>query len=136
MSFRPFTLYIQQGKTLTKSFRRRYNSGPYAGQAVDFPAIGATAAILQVRPKSASEGGEVLVELKTTDGGISLTRYTDGRGKQWSGQLYMSAAATKILQPWGDATYELVVYDPAGTWTKTIFHGTCVLVPATTVVPI
>ena len=130
MVFRPRPIRIVQGDTFSKGFRRRLKS---TGQAADFPAMGATAAILQIRDKAESEGGVVLVELTTANGGIDLTRFTDGNGKQWSGQLYMSAAATAQLKPWGDAQYQLKVYDPSypGAWAKTIFFGPAILVPLT-----
>jgi len=134
MTLRPRPLAIWQGKTLIKPFRRRYANGASAGQVINFADFSATKAKLQVRDKAASDGGTVLVELTTENGGISLGKYTDSIGKEWSGYLYMSAAATASLVPWGDAIYELVVYDPAGTWTKTIFFGPAILVPAATVV--
>lgn len=131
MAFRPRMLVLQQGKTLTKPFRRRYRSN---NAVINFADHSATKAKLQVRDKAASDGGVVLVELTTENGGIALGKYTDTNGKEWSGQLSMSAAATASLVPWGEAIYELVVYDPAGTWTKTIFFGSAILVPAATVV--
>jgi hypothetical protein len=132
---RRYPLLIYQGKTLTKPFRRRIATGPNAGQVFDPFAYEVTDGWLQVRDKPAFEGGVVLFELTVANGGITLGRYDDGTGKEWSGYLYADAEATRSLQPWGVGGYELVLATADRSWVKPLFTGPALLVPAVTVLP-
>lgn len=131
MSFRPRPIHIIAGDIFAKPFRRKYTS---SGAVINFADHGMSAARLQIRDKPREQGGVVLVELSTANGGISLGKYTDAMGKEWSGQLYMSGDATEQLVGWGDGVYQLKVYDPAypGVNTRTIFWGPVILVPLVT----
>lgn len=127
-----YPLIIRQGDALTKPFRRRYANGPNAGQVIDYPVHDVTVARLQVRDRVASDGGTVLLDLSTLNGGITLGKYDDGTGKEWSGYLYASPWALAELVPWGNAVYELKVATSDGSWVKTIFADRAILVPAST----
>ena len=122
-------LVIQQGATFKFWFALRLANGTIQ----DPPAIGGgyTIGRLQVRDKVASDGGTLLLELTTANGGVSLGLVTDADGRQWSGFLYASASATAALLPWGDAVYDLEISD--GLDVIRVLQGPCILSPEVTV---
>ncbi len=127
-----YPLIIRQGDALTKPFRKRYATGPNAGQVIDYLDHGVTIARLQVRDRPTSDGGTILLDLSTANGGIVLGKYDDGTGKEWSGYLYAAPSAIANLIPWGDAGYQLKVATQEGAWVKTLFADRAFLIPAST----
>lgn len=133
MTQRLYPIIFHQDRTLTKPFRRRYKNGASAGQTIDFATHGITEGRLQVRDKPLSEGGAVILDLETSDGGIVLGLTTDPAGAEWSGYLFMPASAwVEELVPWGDGVYDLVLWKPDGSWVKTIFSGPALCKPTVT----
>ena len=120
------TLVIEQGKTLKQVSRMR---SP-AGVMFDPVDEGYTSAILQVRDAHLSEGGELMLELTTDNGGVVLGEYDDGTGTLWSLYIYATATTTGDLSPWGEGQHELVLIHSGGA-VETYSYGPAALVPAT-----
>ena len=118
------TLVIEQGVTNRRTFRLRTP----AGAILDPVDEGYTAALLEVRDAALSEGGNLLLRLSTTNGGIVLGLYTDDNGAQWSGRIYVSQAAAALLTPWGEAVYDLLMIHSSGQVDKAAY-GPAVCVP-------
>ena len=118
-------LALEQGVTNRRTFRLRTP----AGAIIDPVAAGYTSAVLQVRDASLSEGGDLLLNLTTANGGIVLGLYTDDAGAQWSGRLYVSKATAALLTPWGEAVYDLLMTHSSGQVDKAAY-GPAVLLPA------
>jgi len=123
-----FPLVIQQGANLGVWFALRQPDGSIANPLTT--GGGYSVAKLQVRDKAATDGGTVLLELTTGNGGITLGALTDAAGASQSGYLYASAQATAMLVPWGEAVYDLKLSD--GVNVATILFGPAILVPAAT----
>jgi hypothetical protein len=121
------SLVLEQGRTLKQPWRDRDDTGA----VIDYPGAGYTSAVLEVRDKHISEGGEVLLRLTTDDGGVVLGPYDDGTGELWSGYLYATASAMGELLPWGEAHYELVGVHGGGDVDR-LRYGVAILLPATT----
>ncbi|MGB3327492.1 MAG: hypothetical protein WBA46_00975 [Thermomicrobiales bacterium] len=94
---------------------------------------GYTYGYCQIRDKPNDEGGVVLLELTTANGGMALGSFTDGSGATQSGYLYASPAATAALVGWGDGCYEVRIRDAGNTDDICILEGPAVLSPAVAV---
>jgi hypothetical protein len=123
---------IRQGATLYVPFAIEATDGTTYDLAEE--GDGYTIGACQVRTESASEGGELLLDLTTDNGGMVLTAFTDASG-DWSGYLYASAAATAALVPWGDGQFDLEIRTSAGDAARVEipFAGDVSLVPNITV---
>ena len=119
-------LTVQQGATFKFWFALRLPNGTIVDPTTT--GSGYTIGRMQVRDKA---GGTLLLDLNTTNGGVSLGLVTDADGRQWSGYLYASAAATAALVPWGDGVYDLEISD--GVDVIRVLQGPCVLSPEVTV---
>ena len=117
-------LPIEQGVTNRKTFRLHTP----AGTIIDPVAEGYTSAVLQVRTAPLSEGGDLLLNLTTANGGIVLGLYTDADGAQWSGRIYISQASAALLTPWGEGVYDLLMTHSSGQVDKAAY-GPAVCVP-------
>lgn len=123
------TLVIEQGATLKQWFRIRLKQ---TGEVADLPALGYNEAHLHIRDKHASDGGELLLDLNTGNGGITLGLIDDGTGTSWSGYLYAVPSATAVLEPWGEGVYDLMaVHDDTNV--EIVRRGAAVLVKRATV---
>ena len=120
------TLVIEQGSDLRAPFRIR---NAQTGALIDPVAAGYTVARLQVRTASLSEGGDLLANLTTANGGIVLGAYDDGTGTMWSGYLYMPASTTALLTDWGEGVYEMKATHTGGA-VDTVAYGPAVLRPS------
>ena len=76
-------LIIEQGVTTRRFFTF---TNKYTGAVIDPVAEGYTAAVLQVRTAHLGDGGELLINLTTSNGGIVLGLQTDDNGVQRSGR--------------------------------------------------
>lgn len=123
------TLVLEQGRSVRQWFRVRLSDGTVWDPAE----TGYTQAQLQVRTDHASDGGVLLLNLTTENGGINLGPFDDGTGTFWSGYLYVTPGSMSLTVPWGDAVYDLVAIHEGGD-VDTVRRGPCVLIPATTVV--
>lgn len=117
-----YPLRIYQGADLKVWFAIQMPSG-----VADPPTVGDgyTEGWLQVRDKPASDGGTVLLELTTDNGGIVLGLETDADGAQWSGYLYCSAWATAELPAWGEAQYDMFISN--GSNVEPVLYGPATL---------
>lgn len=97
-------LVIRQGRTNRIWFTGRIKQ---TGAVLDFEDAGYHVARLQVRDKHRTDGGTVLLDLTTDNGGIDLTQQADTEGAERSGYLYISAEAAATLIPFGEAVYDL-----------------------------
>ena len=86
---------------------------------------GYTIGWLQVRDKPVSDGGTVLLELTTDNGGINVGYFVDADGVQQSGYLYCAAASTALLQPWGEAQYDMFLSN--GSNVEAVLYGPAIL---------
>lgn len=127
---KPYPLIIHQGQSLEKPFRRVFSTGDDIGEVIDFPDFGITNARLQIRDDYVAMDGQLILTLTTDDGSIVLGTYTDTAGKTWSGYIQASAAATSELTAWNHALYDLILYNDAQTWVRSIFSGPAILIPA------
>jgi hypothetical protein len=119
------TLVIEQGVSNELPFRL---TNRQTGAVIDIPGAGYVAALLQVRTAPLSEGGDLLLELSTDNGGVVLGPYDDGTGTMWSGYLYIGVAAASDLTPWGEGVYDLLATHESGTVAK-MAYGPAELVP-------
>lgn len=76
-----------------------------------------------------------IIDINETNG-IHIERLYDAPPNDpdrelWSGYLYVSAAATKLLNPWGVGSCELIVHNGSGD-VITVIKGTAVLEPGAT----
>lgn len=122
------TLVIEQGRTLRQWFRIRNKQ---TGAIIDPVAEGYTTARLQIRDKVRDQGGAVLFDLTTANGGVTLGAIDDGTGTMWSGYLYATDTATRALANVGDAVYDLVVIHTGGDM-DTVFRGDVYVIPEVT----
>ena len=83
-----FPLVIQQGATLGVWFALKQPNGTIANPLTT--GGGYSIAKLQIRDKSASDSGTVLLELTTANGGITLGALTDANGASQSGYRLVS----------------------------------------------
>lgn len=72
-------------------------------------------------------GGNVMLQLTTAGGGVSLTYAADANGTFWSGYIQANAAQTAVLVPWGRGVWDLEISN--GTHTYRIFEGYATLSP-------
>jgi hypothetical protein len=122
-----YTLTINQGETLARWWRLEHTDGT----VVDLNTEGYTIGRLQVRDAYASEGGELLLNLTTDNGGVVIDYQADADGTYWSGALYMHATATAALVPWGDAVFDLEIENASGEVIR-VLQGVAVLDPEAT----
>lgn len=122
------TLVIEQGRTLQQWFRIR---NMQTGEIVNPVSAGYTVAKLHVRDKFREDAGAVLLELSTANGGIVLGNINDGTGTYWSGYLYATDTATRVLQHVGDPVYDLVMIHTGGR-KETAFRGSVYVIPEVT----
>ena len=120
-------LILRQGVTNRQAIRM---VSP-AGVVLDPVALGYTGAILQVRTAALSEGGDLLLNLTTTNGGIVLGLYTDDNGRQHSWRIYVSQMAASLLTPWGEAVYDTRFTHASGQ-VDAGPYGPAYLIPAVT----
>ncbi len=101
-----FSLTINQGETLKRWFAVRLPNGTVA----NLPTQGSGYTIGRLYVRNAY-GGDLLLALTTTNGGIVLGLMTDSQGQQWSGYIYAPASATAALTPWGNGVYDFEISD-------------------------
>ena len=113
MTMKPgeYELRIYQGKTFYFPFAIEDPDGLTLDPTTE--GDGYTVGRMQVRDMAASDGGEVILELTTDNGGVVLGAFTDESG-DWSGYLFASAAATAALVPWGEGQYDLEIATSTG----------------------
>ena len=116
-----YTLTIEQGANLKRWWALQYPDG----SIVDLISEGYTIGRLQVRDLYASEGGELILDLNTDNGGVVIDYQADADGTFWTGYLWASAASTAALEPFGEAVYDLEVSN--GTDVIRIIQGVAVL---------
>jgi hypothetical protein len=104
-----YDLTIVQGTTFYLPFAIDAPDGTTYDLAAE--GDGYTIGLAQVRTAPLSEGGELLLDLTTANGGIVIAPFTDGNGLDWSGYLFATAATTAMLVPWGEAVWNLEISD-------------------------
>jgi hypothetical protein len=115
----------EQGRTLKYWFRIR---NPLTGTTYDLDAEGYTIGYLQVRDATFSDGGVILLDLSTFNGGVIFDYVADdGAGQSWSGYIYASATDMDTAL-WGDAVYEFVLTHGGGD-VETVSRGPAMLIP-------
>lgn len=118
-------LVVEQGRTLKQYFKI---TNPLTGTVYDLADTGYTRGALQVRTAHASDGGELLMDLTTENGGVSIDYIAnDGTGESWSGYIFAMPESTGALLPWNDAVYDLVAINENGM-VDTISRGPAMLV--------
>lgn len=123
-------LVIERGSTLKQWFRIK---NPYTGATYNLTTEGYVNGALQVRDATAPDDGELLLSLNVANGGVVFEYVAnDGTGASWSGYIYASADATKLLEPWEDAIYDFVAVHSSGH-VDTISRGPALLIPNVTV---
>lgn len=120
-------LIIEQGISTRRFFTF---TNKYTGAVIDPVALGYTAAVLQVRTAHLGDGGELLINLTTSNGGIVLGLQTDDNGVQRSGRIYISQAAAARLVEWGEGVYDMLMTHSSGQVDKAAY-GPAVLAPVT-----
>ena len=122
-----YQLTIQQGANMKRWWALQYPDG----SIVDLISEGYTIGRLQVRDLYASEGGELILDLNTDNGGVVIDYQADADGTYWTGYLWASAAATAALDPFGDAVFDLEVSN--GTDVIRVIEGVARLSPEVSV---
>ncbi len=101
----------EQGRTLKQWFAIR---NPLTGAVYNLGTEGYTVGYLQVRDATIDDGGVLLLDLSTANGGVNLTYVADdGAGKSWSGYVYASGS-TMNVGPWSDAVHEFILLHSGG----------------------
>jgi hypothetical protein len=122
-----YDLTIQQGASLKRWWALRYPDGTI----VDLTAEGYTIGRLQVRDAYAGEGGELLLNLTTDNGGVVIDYQADADGTFWSGYLFASATATAALVDWGEGVFDFEISN--GSDVIRVMQGVATLSPESTV---
>ena len=119
-------LVFEQGAELEQYFRL---ANTITNTVYNFEEQGFVSGRLQVRTGYYSDGGTLLLDLTTDNGGVSLSFVEDdGTGKQWSGYIYASTAATSTLIPFTDSVFDFyAVHEDGGRYI--IARGPVMLVP-------
>lgn len=125
---RQTTLVVEQSRELRRYFRIRNKQ---TGEMIDPTDEGYTSATLEVRDTTLSEGGELLMQMTTDNGGVVLGEVNDGHGGTWSGYIYAPVSITKELEPWGEGVFDLVAFHSGGA-VDTVARGPAVLIPTVT----
>ena len=120
-----YTLTIHRGATLKRWFALRYPDGAIADPTT--AGDGYTDGRLVVRD---TYSGSELLNLTTENGGVTLGLLTDAEGRQWSGFLFASAAATATLVDWGDGVFTFEIGN--GSDVIRVAEGVAILSPETT----
>lgn len=119
-------LVIEQGRTLELWWAISETEN---GEAYDLEDNDYVSGVLQVRTAALSEGGVLLYELSTDNGGIVFEYIADdGAGGSWSGYLYATHESTAGLIPFDDAVYDFYVEHSGGT-RQTVSRGPAMLIP-------
>jgi len=115
----------EQGRTLKHWFAIR---NPLTSAVYNLATEGYTVGSLQVRDATVDDGGLLLLDRSTANGGVNLTYIAnDGAGKSWSGYIYASAS-TMNTAPWVDAVYEFILTHSGGD-IGVVSRGPAMLIP-------
>jgi len=115
----------EQGRTLKQWFAIR---NPLTGAVYNLAAEGYNTGYLHVRDATVDDGGVLLLDRSTSNGGVNLTYVAnDGAGKSWSGYIYASYS-TMNTGPWVDAVYEFALFHDGGEF-STVSRGPAMLIP-------
>lgn len=123
-------IILSQGKSFKYWFAVQYPDGEIA----DLAAEGYSVARMAIVP---DYGAAPVLSISTASGGIHLERMydadvSDPDRRQWSGYIWISAAATALLEPWGRGPWELEIANSAGDVVQ-VLTGTAVLEQEATV---
>lgn len=100
-----YDLEIEEGATLKRWWRLRHSDGTVANLDSTY-----NSGSLVIKDQF---GGTEIVTLDTDNGGLVIEYQADAAGANWSGYLYMSAAATDALTDWGEGVLIMKIDDGA-----------------------
>lgn len=119
-------LVIEQGATFEQYFEVRDS---ITEAVYDLEEEGYISGVLQIRSATHSDGGVLLFELTTENGGISLEYIpNDGAGNQWSGYLFANYQSTGGLIPFEDAVWDFYINHQSGR-RQIVARGPAMLIP-------
>lgn len=116
-------LPIRQGRTNFFWWRMEESDSTVPDLLTD----GYTYGRLTIRDAYASEGGEVLLDLDTDNGGVVIDRQQDSDGQWQNGYYFITATDAAALTPWGEAVFDFYIQN--GTVKYPLGGGIAVLIP-------